>query len=41
MTEYCPFECKHRPEKGFKKHISLHIYIERAYWKDLHRNENK
>ena len=22
-------------------HISLHIYIERTYGKDLHRNENK
>ena len=41
MREYCACECKNWSEKGFKIQQSLHIYIERTYGKDLHRNENK
>ena len=31
ITGLCALACKHIPEKGFKMHRSLQIYLERTY----------
>ena len=41
MTEYCAFECKHRPEKGFKIQTCLHIYIEKRMGKICIEKKNR